>query len=133
MMSDVKRRVAPAVAVALIAAGGTVYALDRSDDRVVRLEITTTSSAVVVAVARSAWRGALLEKSESVSRFRAYEVRLAPGEPAEFVLIGAQDAPESRQSVACRITVDGHEVDSARRVVRRGEHKEVKCRHEEVG
>ena len=70
----------------------------------------------------------MLEKSESVSKFRAYDVWVQSGEHVEFVIIGEQEAVR-RQTVRCRIEDDGREVQDKTIIVRAGDKKSVTCRY----
>src|SRR5688500_8903841 len=138
-MGSVKKRAVPAVAAALLAAGGVVWIEQNTtatntrthdDDRIVRLELHTTGHAVAVALARSGWRGTLIERSESVSGFRSYDVWVMTGEPVEFIIIGEQEAASGRrQTVRCRIEDDGREVVNKPLTVRGGDKRSVECRY----
>lgn len=131
-------RAVPAVGAAILSAYGVVWVLEntepppdqrerRDDDRTVVAELHTSSEATFVVVMRSGWRGTIAEVSRSISRFDQVTEVVAAGEPVEVVVIGEQDAPDGRQQVRCRITVNGRELDARNIVVRTGEKKTIKC------
>lgn len=140
----VKSKAMPAVAIAILAAGGVVWVNENTtpggsntrendDDRIVRLTATTSSSAIAVVVAHSKWRGTLLEKNESVQDRRIYEVWVRAGESVEFVILVAQKAPTIRQTAGCKIEDDGKKVDDNTRIVRAGDSAEIKCSYKTGG
>lgn len=134
-----KSRALPAVAAAMIAAGGVVWVMEnsenpnvgtrtrRDDDRTIRAELHTTSEAVFVLVANSGWRGRIAEVNRSISRYDVVDIFAAPGEPVEIIILGEQDASRGRQTVRCKIIEDGKTIEDKQLIVRTGETKTVKC------
>lgn len=132
-MNTTRQRKVPAVAAAFIAAGGTIWYIEnyvRQDDgdHLLRGEIHTTSTATMVFVVNSAWRGELASVSTGVSAFHAHDVWVLEGEPVEAVLLGKQTSGDTRQRVECVIRFDNAVVSRKPATVRLGDQETVvKC------
>lgn len=128
---SVKQRAVPAVAAALIAAGGVVWVAQQRDDRdhTLRGEISTSSTALMIFVVRSKWRGVIAEINTGVSKFHAESVGVLEGEPVTAYVLGRQDSRGSRERISCKLSLDGARVDSRERTIRPGDQRTtVECK-----
>lgn len=139
-MSRTQSRALPAVAAAILAAGGVVYVMEHhrpgrqitkdESDHTLRAEITTSGNALMVLLVESGWRGEIYSDSIGVSKFHAVDVYVLEGEPITAVLLGRQSPAERRQQVTCRLLWDGQQVNKVSTIVRSGEsEKTVTCRY----
>lgn len=142
MTSQTKSAPKTALAAAFLAAGvgGWVFLngnptpqqIDDDSARTIRVEIHTSDTATMVALANSKWRNEIMNVSRSVSKLSFEEIVVHDNEPISVGVIGRQTSINGRETVSCKIFDNGKQVVSNRTIVRPGDtvaQREVSCKY----